>query len=333
MPTIKDVARLAGVSPSTVSNYFTGKAHVKHETRVRIAEAIRTLGYRPNLAARSLRLSQTQTIGLIVPDIANPFFAEIIQAIGYACQKIGYALLLADSSGDQHRETALLENMFRQHIDGLLLIHSGRHYGPPPPTEESPIPIVFVDREVDGHACVATDNYAGGRLAARHLAGLGHRRVGMLVGDPHVQNIQQRVKGFGDELKTHGISVSPDHVINGSQSFDSGRDARLLMALPDPPTAVFATNDIIALGAWHTLGQMGLRIPEDVSLMGYDSIDMTQWTMPPLSTVAQDKQELGRQSVATLVKAINSKENPPGTVHIPPALIVRGSTSSPQAAS
>jgi len=329
MATIKDVARHAGVAPSTVSHYFTGNAPVSDTTRARIERAVRELGYRPNAAARSLRLAQTRSIGLIVPNIANPFFAEIVQAVGYACQQVGYSLLLGDSSGDEGRERDLVANMLKQYIDGLLIIHAGRAPTPRLLKEEPPIPVVYVDREVDDRASVATDNYLGGRLAARHLAGLGHRRIGILAGDPHVKNVQQRLAGFEQELKAHRITVSKRHVIYGSQSFETGRDVQLLMVGPDAPTAIFATNDIIALGAWHKLNDMGLRIPDDVSLIGYDNIEMTQWTLPPLTTVEQDKRELGRQSVATLVKAIRDRELVPATIHIPPRVVVRGSTAPP----
>lgn len=329
MATIKDVARLAGVAPSTVSHYFTGNAPVSDSTRARIEQAVRELGYRPNAAARSLRLAQTRSIGLIVPNIANPFFAEIVRAIGYACQKVGYSLLLADSSGDEGREKDLVANMLKQYIDGLLIIHAGRV-----PTSRlldatPPIPVVYVDREVEERASVATDNYLGGRLAARHLVGLGHRRIGILAGDPHVKNVQQRLAGFEDELKLNRITISRRHIISGSQSFETGRDAQLLMVGPNPPTAIFATNDIIALGAWNKLNDMGLRIPEDVSLMGYDNIEMTQWTIPPLTTVEQDKRELGRQSVATLIQAIQERELEPSTIYVPPRIVVRGSTAPP----
>ncbi len=329
MATIKDVARLAGVAPSTVSHYFTGNAPVSDSTRARIEQAVRELGYRPNAAARSLRLAQTQSIGLIVPNIANPFFAEIVRAIGYACQQMGYSLLLADSSGDEDRERDLVANLLKQYIDGLLIIHAGKVPTSQLLEEEPPIPVVYVDREVDERASVATDNYLGGRLAARHLIGLGHRRIGILAGDPHVKNVQQRLAGFQDELKSSRITISKRHIISGSQSFETGRDAQLLMVGPNPPTAIFATNDIIALGAWHKLNDMGLKIPGDVSLIGYDNIEMTQWTIPALTTIEQDKRELGRQSVATLVKAIQERDLAGSTIYVPPRIVVRASTGPP----
>lgn len=333
MATIKDVARLAGVAPSTVSNYFTGNANVSEETRSRIEKAVKELGYRPNVAARSLRLSQTRSIGLIVPNIANPFFAEIVQAIGFACQRLGYSLLLSDSDGDESRENDLVSNLFKQHIDGLLIIHTGRHRKDLAFADNPPLPVVFVDREVEGCASVATDNFLGGRLAARHLAELGHQRIGILAGDAHVRNVQQRIEGFRQELAEYGLTVDPSLVIKGSQSFETGRDVHFLMVQSAPPTAIFATNDIIALGAWHKLNDMGYRIPGDVSIVGYDNIEMSKWTIPPLTTVTQDKRELGRQAVATLVKSIQTKQLSLETVYVPPTIVVRGSTAPPPALS
>lgn len=326
MATIKDVARVAGVAPSTVSNYFTGKANVSEETRARIEKAVRQLGYRPNVAARSLRLSQTKSIGLVVPNIANPFFAEIVQAIGLACQRLGYSLLLSASNGDDSRENELVHNLFKQHIDGMLIIHTGRDRQDLPFADNPPLPIVFVDREVEGCASVATDNYMGGRLAARHLAKLGHRRIGILAGDAHVRNVQQRIEGFQDELAQHGLAIDPNLVIKGAQSFETGRDVHFLMVRPEPPTAIFATNDIIALGAWHKLNAMGYRIPDDISIVGFDNIEMSDWTLPPLTTVNQDKRELGRQAVALLVKTIQSKSSTYETIYVPPTIVIRGST-------
>jgi LacI family transcriptional regulator len=248
-----------------------------------------------------------------------------VQAVNHACQQTGYSLLLADSGNNEEREVALLENMLTQYIDGLLVIHSGKlqHHSL---LDAPPHPIVFVDREVEGRACVITDNYSGGRLAARYLVGAGHRHIGMLIGDAHVKNVQQRVAGFADELASHGLCVAPNLMIYGSQSLDTGRDVHFLMLADQPPTAIFATNDIIALGAWHKLSEMGVRIPEDVSLVGFDNIDMSQWTVPALTTVSQDKHELGRQSVMTLIRAIQTKTSIAHTIHVAPSLIVRNST-------
>lgn len=332
MITIKDVARHAGVAPSTVSNFLTGNARVSDPTSKRIQEAIDELGYIPNMAARSLRVNQTHTIGLIVPDISNPFFSEIVRAIGHVSQRLKYTLLLCDSASDANREKELLENLLRQRVDGILMIHTGLRDDYLHIANQASRPIVFVDRAVEGGVNIVTDNAAGGRLAARHLLGLGHRRIGVLAGDAHVGNVQNRLQAFQDELAAQSCHIEPEHFITGAQTFETGRDVTLLLQTPQPPTAIFATNDIIALGAWRTLVEQHVSIPQDVSLIGYDNIDMTNIAVPSLTTIGQDKYEMGRQAVLALLNMVKNKETAPAkTTCITPQLIVRNSTCNVEA--
>lgn len=328
MTTIKDVARRAGVAPSTVSNFLTGHARVSLPTGERIQEAIDTLGYIPNMAARSLRLNQTKTIGLIVPDIANPFFSEIVRTIGHVSQRLEYALLLGDSAGDGEREKELLSNLLSQRVDGILMIHTGHRTDYATLAQNASRPIVFVDREVKGHQSIVTDNRTGGQLAARHLLGLGHRSIGILVGDAHVQNVQERLDAFIGEVEAHGVSIDPAHIITGEQTLETGRDVSFLLQMEQPPTAIFATNDIIALGAWRTLVEKGVRIPEDISLIGFDNIEMTEIAVPSLTTIGQDKNEMGRQAVLGLLEALNDDDRTGSTTYVTPQLVVRNSTAS-----
>jgi len=326
MTTIKDVARRAGVAPSTVSNYLTGNARVSPPTAKRIQEAIDELGYIPNRAARSLRVKHTNTLGLIVPDIANPFFSEIVRTINHVSQRMEYTVMLCDSGGDGTREKSLLANLLSQRVDGILMIHTGHRDDYVELATQANRPIVFVDRAVEGIRSVVTDNYTGGKLAARHLLGLGHTRFGILAGNTHVRNVQERLEGFTGEVEEHGYAVEPPCIISGEQTLETGREVDLLLKLRRPPTAIFATNDIIALGAWRKLLEMGVRVPEDVSLIGYDNIEMTQITVPDLTTIGQDKAEMGRQAVLALFEAMETKQVTGETTYIPPRLIVRGST-------
>lgn len=314
------------MAPSTVSNFLTGHARVSPPTAERIQEAIDALGYIPNLAARSLRINQTRTLGLIVPDISNPFFSEIVRTIGHVSQRMNYALLLGDSSGDDEREKELLANLLSQRVDGILMINTGRRTDYASLAANASRPIVFVDRAVKGHYSVVTDNRMGGQLAARHLLGLGHRRIGILVGNPHVPNVQERLGGFLDEIEAQGVTIDPSYIITGDQTLDTGRDVAFLLKMRQPPTAIFATNDIIALGAWRTLVEMGVKIPTDVSLMGFDNIEMTEITVPGLTTVGQDKHEMGRQAVLALLEAVENGESTGDTTYVTPQLVVRNST-------
>lgn len=332
MVTIKDVARRAGVAPSTVSNFLTGNARVSPPTAERIQEAIDALGYIPNLAARSLRINQTKTFGLIVPDISNPFFSEIVRTIGHVSQRMEYALILCDSGGDGGRERALLSNLLSQRVDGILMIHTGRRDDYARLAQNAARPIVFVDREVTGMRSVVTNNAAGGRLAARHLLGLGHKRIGILAGDVHVRNVKERIDAFIAEVEAQGLSIDPSAIISGEQTLETGREVELLLRMRKPPTAIFATNDIIALGAWRKLLELGVRIPEDISLIGYDNIEMTEITVPALTTIGQDKHDMGRQAVLALIDALETKKVTGETTYVPPQLIVRNSTGPVAAA-
>lgn len=328
MTTIKDVARRAGVAPSTVSNFLTGNARVSPPTAKRIQEAIDELGYIPNLAARSLRVKHTKTLGLIVPDISNPFFSEIVRTINHVSQRMEYALILCDSGGDGAREKSLLANLLSQRVDGILMIHTGHRDDYAELAKEAARPIVFVDRAVDGIRSVETDNYTGGKLAARHLLGLGHQHIGILAGGTHVRNVQKRLEGFMAEVRDHGFEIDPSYIISGEQTLETGREVDLLLKMRKPPSAIFATNDIIALGAWRKLSEMGVSIPDDVSLIGYDNIEMTEMTVPALSTIGQDKTEMGKQAVLALLEALETKKVSGGVTYVPPQLIVRNSTGA-----
>lgn len=328
MTTIKDVARRAGVAPSTVSNFLTGNARVSPPTAEKIQEAIDTLGYIPNLAARSLRINQTKTIGLIVPDISNPFFSEIVRTINHVSLRMEYALILCDSGGDGEREKVLLSNLLSQRVDGILMIHTGHRNDYAELAKSAARPIVFVDRAVSGIRSVVTDNLSGGKLAARHLLGLGHQRIGILAGGTHVRNVQERLQAFISEVNAHGFSIDPQYIISGEQTFDTGREVDFLIKMREAPTAIFATNDVIALGAWRKLHEMGVKIPEDVSLIGYDNIEMTEIAVPALTTIGQDKNEMGRQAVLALIEALETKQVSGGTTYVTPQLIVRNSTGS-----
>ena len=302
MTTIKDVARRAGVAPSTVSNYLTGNARVSPPTAKRIQEAIDELGYIPNRAARSLRVKHTNTLGLIVPDISNPFFSEIVRTINHVSQRMEYTVMLCDSGGDGTREKSLLANLLSQRVDGILMIHTGHRDDYVELATQASRPIVFVDRAVEGIRSVVTDNYTGGKLAARHLLGLGHTRFGILAGNTHVRNVQERLEGFTGEVEEHGYAIEPPCIISGEQTLETGREVDLLLKLRRPPTAIFATNDIIALGAWRKL-PMGVR---SGGLTWLRHRGPNHGARP--DDDRQDKAEMGRQAVLALFEAMETKQ-------------------------
>jgi LacI family transcriptional regulator len=335
-PTIKDVARAAGVSVGTVSHYLNGSVRVGAERSERIREAIAALGYHVDLGARGLRAGTTRTVGLVVPNISNPFFGEVARSIEHALTAEGFQTFLCDSGEDPAREEAYLENLASRRVDGLLVIYADEGAGPSRLGGIAGVPLIFVDRGVQGHASVTIDNEHGGRLAARHLLDLGHRRIAVMIGGRDVANVALRVEGFVRELDDQGAPIAGEYILEGPQSLTFGSAVDGLFALAEPPTAVFTTNDIIAVGVWQKLLSMGLRVPHDVSLIGFDDIELCRSLIPPLTTIAQDKQALGRLATERLLRAISARgehaDRPEGAedaAMIEPRLIVRESTAPP----
>lgn len=315
------------MSVGTVSHYLNGTANVTPAKSDAVREAMRRLDYTPNANARSLRTQVTRTLGLIVPNLSNPFYAELASNVGSQTFDAGYELLLGSSFDDEACESLHLTALRERRIDGALVVVAGRsnlqREGRP-----LPFPCVFVDREVTGGPSVTTDNELGGRLALEHLLSLGHRRIGLLIGDAHVPNIQERLDGACQALDSYGVAVPDGYVITGTQSVETGREARRWWDLDTPPTAVFATNDVIALGVWQSCLEAGVRIPGDVSLVGFDDIQWASLTVPPLTTVRQDLPRMAVRGFELLTAAIGGDALPVATERISPELVVRESTKA-----
>ncbi len=329
--TMLDVARAAGVALGTVSNHLNGSVHVSPKTAQKIDRAIARLGYRIHLGARSLRSQRTHTVGLILPSISNPFYAEVARAVENSLWERGYQMLLCYSSLDEDRERKHLDNLESRRVDGIFLIHSAK-----PPRDRlkrMSVPVVCLDRVVDGQLSVTTDNVLGGRLAARHLVALGHKRIAVLAGQPTDSNVRDRLQGFMAVLEDQRDLRKPQVLTGPEQAIELGYQVgRLLEGGSHPPTAIFATNDIVAVGAWRSLLELGIRVPQDVSLIGYDDIEMTRLLIPPMTTVAQDKATMARDAAALLLEVLEGGPKLAGErrmVRVPPRLIVRGSTSPP----
>jgi LacI family transcriptional regulator len=329
MATMRDVARAAGVSVGTVSNYVNAPGLVAPATAARIREVIDDLGYSVDFTARAFRTRQTYTVGLVVPTITNPYFAEIARVVAHALWESGLQTFLCDAAADPTRERKHLQELVARRVDGILISHGGDPDDLQPFTERLSTPIVFFDRAVPGQHSVDSDNRLGGRLAAEHLAGLGHRVVGILAGDSTQSNIRERIAGFADEFRRRGLDIDARHVLSGPQELELGYRVGELLASEPRPSALFCTNDIVAIGAWRTLVGLDRRIPEDVSLIGFDDIEMSSLTVPALTTIAQDKAAIGREASAMLLRLMRGEPAPLTTTHIPPRLVVRGSTAVP----
>lgn len=328
--TIKDVAKEAGVALGTISHFLNESAPVSGETANRIQEAINRLGYRVNLGARGLRSNRTNSVGLVLPNISNPFYAELARSIEHALWQKGFQTLLCDAWYDPSREQKHLEMLADRRVDGILIIYTDEHHLPLGVIDQISVPVVFVDRAVRDRHSVTSDNWLGGVLAARHLIELGHKRIGLLAGESTITNSHQRIEGFLGELSKNGINLTDKNIVYGPIALELGAQVEQLMRQKSPPTAVFATNDIVAIGAWRKLLEMGYQIPSDVSLIGFDNIEIGRLVMPALSTIAQDKNTLGQEAASLLLRVMQAEVVPVTTITVAPNLVMRDSTAPPK---
>ena len=338
--TIGDVARKARVSTATVSRVLAGHGRARPETRDRVIEAARELGYRPSGVARSLRQRATRTLGLIVTDIENPFFPQLVRSVEDAARDLGYAILLCNAADDPEREAGYLDLLVDRWVDGVVIAASslgGRHREW---LADAHLPIVLVnstDPEI-GLPSIASDNHAGGALAARHLAELGHERFGLITAPPRNIDGPDRLAGARGALRAAGIADDRVLVATDEAGVAGGERAASDILGRDPRvTALVAYNDLMAIGAMRAVRAAGLRIPSDVSVVGFDNVDLAAYVDPPLTTVAQATSEMGHWAVTQLAVEVADRATaraagaagagrPAPHVILPVWLEVRGST-------
>ena len=330
-PTIIDVAREAGVSKSTVSRVISGDGSpVRDSTRERVVEAIRRLGYERNAVAGSLRTNRTFTVILIIPDITNPFWPEVARGAQDALAEHGYAVVLANSDWDERREREFLARARSNRFDGIIINPAGVS------NEELllggiPAVVVGLGTEYPDFDMVGSDSYGGTTLAMEHLIGLGHRRIGLISGVSRRSSSASRVNGYLDYLRRHDMPIEDDLIVRCPYGEDAGQQAMTqLLCLDRPPTAVFAANDMLAIGALQAVHEAGLRVPEDLSIVGMDDIHAVSVTTPPLTTVAKQKSESGWQAAAFLLERMGA-DAPAGPRQLAfrCSLIARGSSAPP----
>jgi LacI family transcriptional regulator len=308
--TIYEVARAAGVSTATVSRALNGSAQVAERTRHRITEAIAALGYQPNHVARSLVLKATHTIAVMLPDITNPFFPALVKGVQLAADEEGYAVLLAHTGGDPAKEESYFQVLRGQQVDGVLLVGLVSAPESLKGLVGGGLPVVMLDRPVDlpGSATVRVDHKAGGRIATEHLLELGHRRIAHIAGPKGLGVSQQRLDGYRRALSARGVDFDESLVTEGDFSEDGGyRGIQELLRMRTRFTAVFAANDLSAIGAMTALREHGLQVPGDVSVVGFDDIHVASYTSPKLTTVRQPIYDMGRAAAKLLIDARRKK--------------------------
>jgi LacI family transcriptional regulator len=328
MVTIVDVARRARVSASTVSHVINGTRAVAPATRRRVEAAIAAVAYRPNALARSLRSGRSHTLGLLLPDSGNPFFAEVGREIQLAAFDAGLSVFLCNTENDPEKEQRSVGVLTRTRVDGLVLVAVDDRGDALRALVRQRVPVVVMDRERPDLALdtVLTDHREGGRLATRHLAALGHRRIGVVAGPRGLSPSELRLAGHRRALAEAGLPAAPELVRHGDFHPESGRAAaRALLALARPPTAILACNDLMAMGVLRAAAEAGRRVPEDLAVVGYDDIELAAFTVPPLTTVAQPRREMGRAAVRLLVNRLADPGLPPQQALLPVALAVRRS--------
>jgi LacI family transcriptional regulator len=325
---IYDVARESGVSAFTVSAVINNKSHVSKKLRERVEAAIRKLNYRPNLLARSLAKQKTHTIGMIVPDIANPFFPMVVRGAEDAAQKNGYNLLLCNSDDNLEKEESALELLLSKRVDGILLTKAVKDFGPSlqQMIKEVNVPIVLVMRTSPkvSQDAVITDDYRGAYEAVCHLARSGRRRIGLMGGPLKVSNGKARWQGFKDALTASGLTYDPELVIEGDYRIESGyRGGHLLLS--HRPDGIYVANFLMTVGLLKAADEMGLRCPEDFGLVSFDDYPWLGIFRPKLTTVELPKYQLGYQAAELLLERIAGKRGKGVVRKLQPELRVRES--------
>jgi LacI family transcriptional regulator len=329
--TSADVARLAGVSRATVSYVVNnGPRPVSELTRARVLAAIEKIGYHPNALARNLRIQQTSTLGLIVPDTHNSYFSEVARGIESVAFEKGYTVFLCHSGSDLQREMQYVNMLQSQQVAGVIWIPGTADFSPYHKLTDFGIPTVVIDRLIPGEQALAVlaDNFQGGVLATDHLIALGHTRIGFIRRHVDMSHSKGRFEGYKSALRDHGINIDENLVVKGGFMLEDGQKAvQELLKVDPPPTAIFAYNDIMAIGGLRAANILGFKVPNDLSIIGFDNIAISAFTCPALTTIHMPKYEMGQQGAHLLIALIeNPEKSKENMLPLGVGLIVREST-------
>ena len=329
--TMRDVAEYSGVSTTTVSHVINKTRHVNDSTREKVEQAMESLGYRPNILARSLRSGETKTIGLLVPDASNPYFAEIARQIEDLGYRQGYSVILGNSDDNPDKQKNYINTFIAKKVDGVILISTGSKASEFKPLTDNNIPIVLADRDVSLSLTdvVLLDNEKAGYEATKYLLELGHECIACITGKNELAPSMLRVKGYKKALKEFGIPFQNGLIEMGDFRFKGGEMAmEKLLQRSCSPTAVFALNDMMAVGAMKAIMKAGLSIPDDISVIGFDNIQFASAVKPSLTTMAQPHNELSNKTVEMLIRRMSGENTGENQREILSAgLVIRESTA------
>jgi len=335
-PTIRDVARAAGVSKSTVSNVIRSAGGVAEATRERVLAAAADVGYRPNALARNLVRRRTTTVGIVVGDLSNPIFSELAKLAEQRLSRAGLATMICSTDGSPQREQEKLEMLLEHRVAGILMLQFSGERSTLARLRSAGTSVVLLTQWEEDADCVVLDERRGAELAVSHLVGLGHTRIAYLSSElVELQTDSARLAGYEDALRSAGIEPDPDLVTRlGHPAYlrsDPGLRSAIgrLVSLPDPATAVFASNDLLAVDVLETAEELRLAVPRDLSVAGFDDIQVSGLTRISLTTVAQPCGELARLGIELLLERIDGAQGPRRQLLLEPSLVVRDSTSTP----
>jgi LacI family transcriptional regulator len=332
LPTIVDVARESGVSYSTVSRVLNNYEYVKPATREKVLQAAQRLGYVPNQQARSLAGGRSNLIGVLVPGLDNGYIIEIVRGIDEELAQAGYNLILYTTHRHEGREAEYISGIVNGAADGLLLVVPMISATYLEVLHQRNFPCVLIDQSDPAaqNTCVYASNVEGAYAATRHLIELGHRRIGFITGLMGLQSAVDRLQGYTNALNDHGIARDDRLIVHGNFMESGGRGAaNTLLDLDPPPTAIFASNDLSAFGAIAAIRERGLRVPEDISVVGFDDLPQARMSYPRLTTVHQPIEEMGRIAVRMLLQQIETPDSAPTRVMVETHLILRDSSAPP----
>jgi LacI family transcriptional regulator len=333
MATMKEVADYADVSVATVSRVINKTGYVSPDLEERVYSAMRALKYQPSALARSLRRQQTQTIGVLIPQLDHPFFSTLAFAVEKSLFPHEYRTLICSAEENQEKENAYTEIMLRQRVDGVIMVPTGQSAHNLRMLIEKNVPVVLIDRDLPELEVnrVLVSNFQGGYDGMRYLLELGHRNIAVIGAPTYSQAMLQRIEGVRKALTDYRVEDNPELLVTGIlQQFEMGYQTgqQLLSQIPRP-TAIFALTDVAAIGVMHAAAEMGLSLPHDLSVMGFDDIPLASFSIPTLTTVAQPIARMGEIATRLLLNHIIHRESPVETVMLDTKLIERQSTAPP----
>ena len=331
--TMKDVAVRASVSTATLSRALMNPEKVSQATRNRVEQAAIDVGYLPGSLNRNLKRNESRTILVIVPDICDPFFSEIIRGIEVTAAEQGYLVLIGDCAHQNQQEKTFIDLIITKQIDGMLLLGSRLPFDASKEEQRNLPPMVMANEfapELE-LPTVHIDNLTAAFNAVNYLHELGHQRIACIAGPEEMPLCHYRLQGYVQALRRSGMTVDPHYIARGDFTYEAGANAlEQLLSLPQPPTAIFCHSDVMALGALSMAKRRGFRVPDDLSIIGFDNIALAEFCDPPLTTVAQPRFDIGREAMLLLLSQLNGHTVSSGSRLLDCELVLRGTTRAPK---